>query len=194
MIKNILKSFFGTKADKDIKEITPVLNDILKAYETIKNLSNDELRGKTISFRKNIAEYIAEEENKIQKIKQQLENEPDLDADEKEKLYDEMDRLEKVSYDKSQEILNKILPEAFAVIKETARRFKENDEVIVTATDMDRDLAASLDNVNIVGDKAHYKNQWMAGGNMIKWDMVHYDVQLIGGIILHQGKIAEMGK
>jgi preprotein translocase subunit SecA len=103
-----------------------------------------------------------------------------------------MDRLEKVSYDKSQEILNKILPEAFAVIKETARRFKENDEVIVTATDMDRDLAASLDNVNIVGDKAHYKNQWMAGGNMIKWDMVHYDVQLIGGIILHQGKIAEM--
>ncbi len=192
MIKNILKSFFGTKADKDIKEITPVLNDILKAYETIKNLSNDELRGKTISFRKNIAEYIAEEENKIQKIKQQLENEPDLDADEKEKLYDEMDRLEKVSYDKSQEILNKILPEAFAVIKETARRFKENDEVIVTATDMDRDLAASLDNVNIVGDKAHYKNQWMAGGNMIKWDMVHYDVQLIGGIILHQGKIAEM--
>lgn len=148
--------------------------------------------GKTISFRKNIAEYIAEEENKIQKIKQQLENEPDLDADEKEKLYDEMDRLEKVSYDKSQEILNKILPEAFAVIKETARRFKENDEVIVTATDMDRDLAASLDNVNIVGDKAHYKNQWMAGGNMIKWDMVHYDVQLIGGIILHQGKIAEM--
>lgn len=192
MIKNILKSFFGTKADKDIKEITPVLNDILKAYETIKNLSNDELRGKTISFRKNIAEYIAEEENKIQKIKQQLENEPDLDADEKEKLYDEMDKLEKVSYDKSQEILNKILPEAFAVIKETARRFKENDEVIVTATDMDRDLAASLDNVNIVGDKAHYKNQWMAGGNMIKWDMVHYDVQLIGGIILHQGKIAEM--
>ncbi|HQB47294.1 MAG TPA: preprotein translocase subunit SecA [Bacteroidales bacterium] len=192
MIKNILKSFFGTKADKDIKEITPVLNDILKAYETIKNLSNDELRGKTISFRKNIAEYIAEEENKIQKIKQQLENEPDLDADEKEKLYDEMDRHEKVSYDKSQEILNKILPEAFAVIKETARRFKENDEVIVTATDMDRDLAASLDNVNIVGDKAHYKNQWMAGGNMIKWDMVHYDVQLIGGIILHQGKIAEM--
>ena len=150
------------------------------------------MRGKTISFRKNIAEYIAEEENKIQKIKQQLENEPDLDADEKEKLYDEMDRLEKVSYDKSQEILNKILPEAFAVIKETARRFKENDEVIVTATDMDRDLAASLDNVNIVGDKAHYKNQWMAGGNMIKWDMVHYDVQLIGGIILHQGKIAEM--
>lgn len=192
MFGNIIKNLFGTKADKDVKEINPLLNEILTAYETITILTNDELRAKTTEFRQRIAEYIAEEENRIVQIRQQLEDEPNLNMDEKEKLYNEIDKLEKLSYDKSQEILNKILPEAFSVIKETAKRFKENEEVVVRATQMDRDLAARYDHVNIVGDKAHYKNKWMAGGNMITWDMVHYDVQLIGGIVLHQGKIAEM--
>lgn len=192
MFGNIIKNLFGTKADKDVKEINPLLNEILTAYETITILTNDELRAKTTEFRQRIAEYIAEEENRIVQIRLQLEDEPNLNMDEKEKLYNEIDKLEKLSYDKSQEILNKILPEAFSVIKETAKRFKENEEVVVTATQMDRDLAARYDHVNIVGDKAHYKNKWMAGGNMITWDMVHYDVQLIGGIVLHQGKIAEM--
>jgi len=192
MFKNIIKSLFGTKADKDLKEINPRLNEILKAYETIKLLSNDELRAKTTSFREMISAHIAGEETKIQEIRQRIDNEVDMATDEKEKLYNEIDRLEKVSYEKSQDILYNILPEAFSVIKETARRFKENEEVIVTATQMDRDLAARYDHVNIVGDKAHFKNQWMAGGNLIKWDMVHYDVQLIGGMVMHQGKIAEM--
>ncbi len=192
MFKNIIKSLFGTKADKDLKEINPRLTEILKAYETIKLLSNDELRAKTTSFREMISVHIAGEETKIREIRQRIDNEVDMATDEKEKLYNEIDRLEKVSYEKSQDILYNILPEAFSVIKETARRFKENEEVIVTATQMDRDLAARYDHVNIVGDKAHFKNQWMAGGNLIKWDMVHYDVQLIGGMVMHQGKIAEM--
>jgi len=192
MLGNIIKKLFGTKADKDIKEISPILDEILKSYETIQNLSNDDLRAKTVEFREIIAKNIAEEEAKINDIRKRIDAENDMAMDEKEKLYNEIDHLEKLSYEKTQDILNKILPEAFAVIKETARRFKENEEVIVTATQMDRDLAARYDNINIVGDKAHYKNQWMAGGNMIKWDMVHYDVQLIGGIVLHQGKIAEM--
>ncbi|MBE0637921.1 MAG: preprotein translocase subunit SecA [Bacteroidales bacterium] len=192
MLGKIIKQLFGTKADKDMKEIDPLLNEILTAYETIKTLSNDELRAKTFSFRQQIATHIADEENKIVEIRKRIEAEIDLPMDEKEKLYNEIDRLEKTSYEKTQDILNQILPEAFSVIKETAKRFKENDEVVVTATQFDRDLAARYDHVNIVGDKAHYKNQWMAGGNLITWDMVHYDVQLIGGVVLHQGKIAEM--
>jgi preprotein translocase subunit SecA len=192
MISKFIKNIFGTKADKDLKEINPFLKKILESYETIKLLSNDELRAKTIEFRKRIKEHIVEEENRIKEIKAQIESDFDLEIDKKEKLYDEIDKLEKTSYEKTEQILNEILPEAFSVIRETAKRFKESEEIIVTATQMDRDLAARFDHVNIVGDKAHYKNQWMAGGNMITWDMVHYDVQLIGGVVLHQGKIAEM--
>ncbi len=192
MFKSFLKKFVGTKSERDIKTIQPILDDTLAAYEKIKQLSNDELRAKTKEFKQRITEYISAEENRISEIRQNIDENPEMDIDEKEKLYDEIDKLEKASYDKSQEILNQILPEVFSVMKETAKRFKENETVEVTAGDFDRDLAARYDHVNIVGDKAYYDNRWMAGGSMITWDMVHYDVQLIGGIVLHQGKVAEM--
>jgi preprotein translocase subunit SecA len=182
----------GDKATRDMKALNPIVQNIHKAYETIKELSNDELREKTVEFKKRIADYIAAEENEIAELRAKIENDLNLETDEKEKIYNQIDKLEKVSYDKSQEILDQILPEAFAVMKETARRFKENDEVVVTANEFDGELASKMENVYIKDGKAHYKKQWMAGGNMISWDMVHYDVQLIGGIVLHQGKIAEM--
>ncbi len=187
-----LKKLMGDKATRDMKAINPIVQQIHKAYETIKDLSNDELRSKTYEFKNKIKEYLAEEENKIKELQSQIDNNPDIDTEEKEKIYNQIDKLKKQSYEKSQEILDKILPEAFAVMKETARRFKENDEVVVTANEFDGELAAKMDNVYIKDGKAHYKNQWMAGGNLITWDMVHYDVQLFGGIVLHQGKIAEM--
>ena len=187
-----LEKFLGTKSDRDIKSILPIQKSILAAGEAVSKLSNDELRAKTTEFRKRIAEYIAEEEKEISEIKDNLNQNPDMDVEEKEKFWKKIDDLEKKSYEKTQDILNEILPEAFAVMKETAKRFKENKIIEVTASDFDRDLAAKNDFVNIVGSKAQYKNEWMAGGNLITWDMIHYDVQLIGGIVLHQGKIAEM--
>ena len=192
MFKNILKKIVGSKSDRDNKELKPMLNLTLEAYEKIKNLSNDELRAKTLEFKQRISDYIAGDENKIKEIKEQINANEDMNVDEKEKLYDTIDKLEKTSYEKSQEILDQILPEAFSVMKETANRFKVNDTVEVTANQMDRDLAAKHDHVNIVGDKAYFDSQWMAGGTMINWDMVHYDVQIIGGVVLHEGKIAEM--
>ncbi len=193
MFKNIFKKFVGSKALRDNKQLDPILKITLEAYDTIKNLSNDELRAKTLEFKKRINNYIAEDENKIKEIKERIGNSLEMNVDEKERLYETIDKLEKSSYDKSQEILDQLLPEAFSVMKETAKRFKENETVEVTATQMDRDLAARYDNINIVNDKAYYDNKWMAGGTMIKWDMVHYDVQIVGGVVLHQGKIAEMG-
>lgn len=192
MLNSFLKQFLGTKSDKDIKAIAPTLQETLKAYEFISKLSNDQLRAKTTEFKKLIAMAIAEEEAEIVRIKQRIDIEYDIDIEEKEKLYETIDQLEKECYRKTQDTLNKILPEAFSVMKETARRFKENDTVEVTATQMDRDLAARKAHINIVGDKAVWDNHWIAGGNMITWDMVHYDVQLIGGMVLHEGKIAEM--
>lgn len=177
---------------RDNKQLDPILKTTLEAYETIKSLSNDELRAKTLEFKKRINDYIADDENKIKEIKERISNDLEMNVDEKEKLYETIDKLEKSSYGKSQEILDQLLPEAFSVMKETAKRFKENETVEVTATQMDRDLAARYDNINIVDDKAYYDNKWMAGGTMIKWDMVHYDVQIVGGVVLHQGKIAEM--
>lgn len=192
MLNSFLKQFLGTKSDKDIKAIAPTLQETLKAYEIISKLSNDQLRAKTTEFKKLIAMAIAEEEAEIVRIKQRIDIEYDIDIEEKEKLYETIDQLEKECYRKTQDTLNKILPEAFSVMKETARRFKENDTVEVTATQMDRDLATRKAHINIVGDKAVWDNHWIAGGNMITWDMVHYDVQLIGGMVLHEGKIAEM--
>jgi len=187
-----LERLLGSKSDRDIKSITPIQKQIFEAYETIQNLSNDELRAKTGEFKSRIGDAIAAQQNEIKEIKNQINHNPDMDDDEKEKLWKKVDDLEKQAYDNTQDVLNNILPEAFAVMKETARRFKENETVEVTANDFDRELASKKDNVNIVGGKAHFKNQWMAGGNLISWDMVHYDVQLVGGIVLHQGKIAEM--
>ncbi len=189
----MLKSFrkmLGTKSDRDIKAIMPYVEKIKVAYEDIKQLSNDELRAKTVEFRERISEYLAEETARVTEIKEKIQQEEDIEA--RESLWEEVDKIEKRSYEKSQEVLDEILPEAFAVMKETGRRFKENEKIEVTATDFDRELAQKNEHVNISGDKAIFSNSWTAGGNLITWDMVHYDVQLLGGVVLHQGKIAEM--
>ncbi|MFW5706441.1 MAG: preprotein translocase subunit SecA [Bacteroidota bacterium] len=188
---NIFKKFFGDKASRDLKEVMPLVNSIHEAYKSISQLTNDQLREKTAEFRKRISEHIKEESEAIAQLRKKAES-YDMDMDEKEKLFVQVDELEKVKYEKTEKILIEILPEAFAVIKETAKRFKENETVEVTANDFDRNLAASRPSIEINGDKAYFKNKWMAGGNEITWDMVHYDVQLIGGIHLHKGKIAEM--
>ncbi len=189
---NFLSKLFGTKSDRDLKEVKPMLDATLKVYPEIQKLSNDELRAKTLEFKARINKEVEAEENELAQLRERIENEYDMPVSEKEEIYKRIDKLEKDSYEKTQKILNDILPEAFSVVKDTARRFAENEEVVVTATEHDRELAVKRDNVSIVGDKAVYKNSWMAGGNMITWDMVHYDVQLIGGIVLHSGKIAEM--
>ncbi|MCB0805305.1 MAG: preprotein translocase subunit SecA [Bacteroidales bacterium] len=187
-----LEKLLGTKSDKDIKAIKPIQQKILEAYEVIKNLSNDELRAKTAEFKKRIKENIEAEEREVKEIKDRINNEPDMDVEEKENLWKKVDDIETSAYEKTQAMLDEILPEAFSVIKETARRFKENEVVEVTANDFDKELASKKEHISINGSKARYTNSWIAGGNQITWDMVHYDVQLIGGIVLHQGKIAEM--
>lgn len=189
---SFLKKIFGDKARRDMKAIDPMLQRTLQAYTEIQKLDTDALRAKTNEFRKRIKEHIAAETEQIKKLKAELDSNPDVETDEKEKSYLQIDKLEKLQYEKTEELLNDMLPEAFSVVRETARRFFENKEVVAAATELDRSIAATRDHVTIKGDKAHYKNSWMAGGNMITWDMVHYDVQLIGGIVLHQGKIAEM--
>ena len=191
MVK-FLEKLLGNKSGRDIKAISPVQKKIFETYEAIKALSNDELREKTAEFKSIISNNIAGQEGQISELKDQMEKSIEMDDEEKEALWKRIDELEKEVYDVTQKTLDEILPEAFSVMKETARRFKENQVVEVTANEFDRELASRRDSINIAGVKAHYKNQWMAGGNLITWDMVHYDVQLIGGIVLHQGKIAEM--
>jgi preprotein translocase subunit SecA len=186
----ILGNLLGSKSGRDIRAIDPILQKIKAAEDGIAALSNDELRAKTAEFRQRISEYISHEESSVKELRANIEQEEDIM--EREKLWEHVDKLEKTIYDKTQDILNDILPEAFAVMKETAKRFKENDRLEVKATDMDRMLAPVRDGMEIAGDTAIFKNEWTAGGSLIKWDMVHYDVQLIGGIVLHQGKIAEM--
>ena len=187
-----IKKIIGDKSVRDMKALNPLLQKTKEAYEHIKTLTNDELRAKTLEFKQKIADYIKEDEEEIARIQAQINEDLEMDINKKEDLYKHIDKLQKVSKEKTQEILDKILPEAFSVMKETARRFCENEVVEVTATDFDGTLAAKYDNVTIKDGKAYFKNQWMAGGNLITWDMIHYDVQLIGGIVLHQGKIAEM--
>lgn len=190
----ILRKYFGSKSERDIKEITPIVEAIHQAYESVQAMSNDDLRARTIAFKKILSDAIKDEEAQIkeQKAKVAVDAMQDLDVSEKERIYKEIDDLETSINKKIENTLDEILPEAFAVMKETAKRFKENEQVVVTATDMDRHLAATATHIDIDGDKAIYQNSWLAGGNEITWDMVHYDVQLIGGIVLHQGKIAEM--
>jgi len=187
---DILKKLFGNKAQRDLKEIEPYVASIKAAYENIKNLSNDELRAKTEEIKLFVQNYVAAERARILELKASIE---DTEINLREKIYTEIDKLEKEITEKFEKALDEVLPEAFSIVKDTARRLTENSEVIVTANDFDRDLAAKHDFVTIVGDKAHYKNEWTAGGNLIKWEMVHYDVQLFGGTVLHKGKIAEMG-
>lgn len=192
MLNFITKILGGTKSERDIKKVQPTVDQINQEFEKLASISNDELRAKTSDFKKRIQEYIAEDTKQVEELKTRVAENPDMDVDEKESIWEQVDEIEKNTLQKIEEVLNQILPEAFAVMKETARRFKENDTIEVTANDFDKDLAAKSDSINIKGDKAIYQNEWMAGGAMVKWDMVHYDVQLIGGVVLHEGKIAEM--
>lgn len=190
-ISSILKKFFKTKSEKDIEEILPVVDKILAIYNTLQTLSNDELRERSNMLKTKVRNYFAEDEAEIELLKNKAESD-EISVEEKSKLYEKIDKLNKEVNKKIEEILLEVLPEAFAIVKETARRFVEIKELIVTANDFDRNIAAYKSNVIIDGERAIWKNKWIAGGNEIEWDMIHYDVQLIGGYVLHQGKIAEM--
>jgi len=191
-VEKIFGKIFGNKHEKDIKKILPIVDEINAEYEKLKSVSNDELRRMTSVFREEIKNHLQEIEGKIEDLQKHIESNPDMDIDEKELVYDQIDEL-KLEKDKQvEEVLERILPRAFAVVKETSRRFSENTTISSTATALDRDLAASGDFVEITGSSAVYKNSWQAAGAEVKWNMVHYDVQLIGGIVLHEGKIAEM--
>lgn len=189
---NFFTKLFGTKSQRDLKQLNPILDKCLAAYDEIEKLSNDELRAKTVDFKTTIHSAIETEQKQVDELKSRIDSELDMAVEEKQRIYTQIEDLEKKIYDKTQNVLNDLLPEAFAVVKATAKRFAENEKVEVTANEHDKYLAASRDNVNIVGDKAYYDNSWIAGGTRITWNMVHYDVQLIGGTVLHQGKIAEM--
>ena len=191
IFNNILGSLFGNKSTRDLKEVTPLLNKVREAYEHVKPLSNDELRQLSEKLKQTVKDAIISDQQEVEVLKEEAESD-EVELNDKEDIYNKIDKIEKEITSKLNDVLLEILPEAFSIIKETARRFKENSEVTVTATDFDRNLAAVKNNVEIRGDKAVYKNRWIAGGNETQWDMVHYDVQLIGGIVLHTGKIAEM--
>jgi preprotein translocase subunit SecA len=186
-----ISNLFGNKSERDIKIILPIVELTNQEFAKLSSLSNDQLRAKTTEFKKRIAEHISAEVAEIDALKK-LAEDPQTDIEQKELEYEKVDAIEKKITEKIQEFLNEILPEAFAVVKETARRFKENDKLVVTASDNDRELAAQRSHIEIEGDKAVWHSTWDAAGTEIKWDMMHYDVQLIGGIVLHQGKISEM--
>jgi len=193
MFKGLGKSLgkiFGTKYDRDVKGYMPVVEETNEIFESLATLSNDELRNKTLEFRSRIADHLSGIDEDINKALEESEGETNLES--KEALFNEVDALRKDRDKHQEDILKVILPEAFAVVKETARRFKENTEVVVSVTDHDRDIAAKKSNVKIDGDKAIWANSWDAAGGDITWDMLHYDVQLIGGMVLHDGKVAEM--
>ena len=189
-LANLIKSVFGSKAERDYKAVKPILDKVLASYETIDKLSDDELRAHSARLRQHMIDVEAPFENRIAEIKAKLDE--DLPISEKVKLAEESDKLVKDEDDAIEKALAEILPEAFAIVKSTARRFTENETITITANDFDRELSLDKDFVHIEGDKAIYQNHWMAGGNDVKWSMVHYDVQIVGGIALHQGKIAEM--
>ena len=187
---DFLKSIFGNKSQRDLREIQPIVDQINRIYPTLAELSNDELRERVAKIKEALAESTADKKKEIADIKAQIET---LEYEKREPYWEKIDGIEKEILETLEKELNKHLPEVFAIVRETARRFKENETIEVTASNFDRELAAEgKDFLSIEGDKAIYRNHWMAGGNEITWDMVHYDVQLIGGIVLHQGKIAEM--
>ncbi|GET24779.1 preprotein translocase subunit SecA [Prolixibacter sp. NT017] len=190
-VTKFLTQVFGNKSERDIKGILPVLERVKSEFERVTGFTNDELRAETEKLKARIKEYIKAEEDEIASLKEQAES-GSVPLEESEKLYDRVDKLEEVIDTKIEEVLNEVLPTAFAIVKDTARRFAENEQLEVTANDFDRDLAAAKDYVDMKGDKAVYANHWEAGGSDQKWNMIHYDVQLIGGIVLHEGKIAEM--
>ena len=188
---SFLQSVFGNKSSRDMKLIQPLVEKVKAVYPEIKALSNDELRAKTKELQRYVQDSASEQKQKIAELKAKIEDTP---IDEREGIFNQIDKLEKEVLDIYEKALDEIMPVAYSIMKDTARRFAENETVVVTATDFDRDLAGNPSNdfITIDGDKAIYHNEWTAGGNKVKWDMVHYDVQIFGGIALHQGKIAEM--
>lgn len=188
-LNNFLKSLFGDKSSRDMKQIQPLVEKIKAEYSNISGLDNDALRARTKEIQKYVQDSAAEQKKQIEELKAKIEETP---IDERETIFNQIDKLDKEVLEIYENALNEVMPVAFNIVKETARRFSENDEIVVTANDFDRELATTKDFVRIEGDKAIYSSTWMAGGNEMKWDMVHYDVQLFGGVVLHQGKIAEM--
>ncbi|WP_400262165.1 preprotein translocase subunit SecA [Sphingobacterium sp. SG20118] len=186
-----LSKLFGSKSERDIKGVQPIVEKIKSEYEQLASLSDDELRGKTADFKNRIKGYLADIDQEISSLKAEADAD-DIDMSQKTAIYENADKLSKERDKKLEEVLKDILPEAFAVVKETARRLTENKQLVVTANDFDREIAAQKQNVVIEGDQATWKNVWLAAGSEVVWNMVHYDVQLIGGIVLHQGKIAQM--
>ena len=188
-INDFLSKLFGNKAQRDLKEIMPIVDKITAIYPSIAQLTNDELRARTEAIKQRLRDVVQNERDQIAALRAKIE---ETEINEREKIYTEIDKLEKHITEKLEHTLDESLPEAFAIVKDTARRFKENETIVVTANDFDRDLAAKHDFVEIEGNQAVYHNEWVAGGNLLKWEMVHYDVQLIGGVVLHKGKISEM--
>jgi preprotein translocase subunit SecA len=192
MLGILSKIFGGNKSEKDIKLITPMVGEINKHFMAYKSLTNDELRGKTGEFKTRIAEHLSKMDAQIAQLNQQGEELPFSDINGKDAIYQQIDELKKNRDKEIEEVLEQLLPEGFALVKETARRFKENAEMVATATELDRNLSIRKEHIRIDGHQSIYNNSWMAAGSPITWNMVHYDVQLIGGTVLHQGKIAEM--
>ncbi len=187
-----LKKLFGTKSEKDIKSIQPILDKVIAVYPKFQHLTNDQLREKTQELKSKIQNHISQHKKEIDDILTQINTNPDLHVDDKEKLYKDIDVIENTITKKLEDVLLEILPEAFAILKDTARRFTEYNTIAVTANTFDKQLATSNKNIELQGNQVIWHNSWLAAGNEVKWNMIHYDTQLIGGIILHQGKIAEM--
>lgn len=192
LLTKAISAVFGTKAEKDLKELYPYVRKINDAWEKIRTLSHDQLRAKTQELQTFLVDFTKDIDSQIADIQQKIQHSPDIDVIEKDSLFKQIDKLELDKNKRLEEALLEILPEAFAVVKETAHRFSHNEEIEITATDFDRELAQTKDHIRIEGDKAFWKSTWKVAGHDIKWDMVHYDVQLIGGTVLHQGKISEM--
>ena len=190
IISKVLTVFLGNKDERDLKEINPFVGKIKSEYDLLQSLSNDALRDRSAALKKEVRESVAAEEKEILDLRAAADREEDVNR--KEEIYNQVDKIDKEILENLEKKLDEVLPAAFAIVKETARRFKENEVLEVTARDWDRDLAATRPSITVEGDKAFWKNRWMAGGNEILWDMVHYDVQLIGGVALHKGNISEM--
>src|SRR5574344_480406 len=186
---DFLSKILGNKSTRDMKEIQPYVEKIKVAYKDIVPLSHDELRAKTDEIKQYVRDSAKDERAKVQELKDSIEG---LELEDREAVFNQIDKLEKDILEIYEKALMDVMPIAFSIVKDTARRFTENEEIVVTATEFDRELAATKDFVHIDGDKAIYQNHWVAGGNEITWDMIHYDVQLFGGVVLHKGKISEM--
>ncbi|MEI8059248.1 MAG: preprotein translocase subunit SecA, partial [Ferruginibacter sp.] len=192
MLGIISKLFGGSKSEKDVKKISPQVEKINQFFAQYQSLSNDQLRNKTLEFRQRIAAHLSQIDKEITDKKEAAEALPVAEINNRDLIYKEIDELKKSRDKQIEEVLEIILPEAFATVKETSRRFKENSIIESTATDLDRELSVKKDHISIEGDSSLYKNTWIAGGGAVTWNMVHYDVQLIGGTVLHSGKISEM--